>query len=274
MRFSLHPAAALLCAMLVASCSTTTSPPDSADSAPARRLDPNSIADAVPRSEPPSRYGNMDSYVVRGKRYHVMPESRGYREKGIASWYGTKFHGRYTSSREPYDMYAMTAAHTRLPLPTYVRVNNLKNGRSIIVRVNDRGPFHNNRIIDLSYAAATKLGILGKGTGLVEVVAIDPHQNYAEKPVLKSENRKAPPPGAAADMFIQVGAFSSRDNADRLRQRLQLKLEQPVRVHQSQNQGQEFFRVQVGPLADIEQSDSIAQKLAQLGMNETHIVIE
>jgi rare lipoprotein A len=272
MRFSLHPAAALLCAMLVASCSTT--PPDSDDSAPARRLDPNNIADAVPRSEPPSRYGNPDSYVVRGKRYHVMPESRGYREKGIASWYGTKFHGRYTSSREPYDMYAMTAAHTSLPLPTYVKVNNLKNGRSIIVRVNDRGPFHNNRIIDLSYAAATKLGILGKGTGLVEVVAIDPRQTYAEKPAPKSENRKAPPPGATPDMFIQVGAFSNHTNADQLRQRLQHKLEQPVRIHQSQNQGQEFFRVQVGPLADIEQSDAITRKLVQLGMNEMHIVIE
>ena len=276
MRFSLHPAAALLCLMLVASCSTTPPIliPDSRDSAPARQLDPDSIADAVPRIEPQSRYGNPDSYEVFGKRYHVMQESSGYRERGIASWYGTKFHGRYTSSREPYDMYAMTAAHTSLPLPTYVRVNNLQNGRSIVVRVNDRGPFHNNRIIDLSYAAATKLGILGTGTGLVEVVAIDPrHKPVENRPVL-AKNQSSPPVGATPDMFIQVGAFSSRDNANRLRKQLQHKLERPVRIHESQNQGQEFFRVQVGPLADIEQSDAVTRKLAQLGMDEMHIVIE
>ncbi|MES9903121.1 MAG: septal ring lytic transglycosylase RlpA family protein, partial [Sedimenticola sp.] len=152
------PACALL---VVAACSIRPpSFPGSSDndSAPTRRLDPNSIADAVPRAERRSRRGNADSYVVLGKRYHVMANSDGFSQRGIASWYGTKFHGRTTSSGEVYDMYAMTAAHKSLPLPTYVEVTNLNNGRHTIVKVNDRGPFHNNRIIDLSYAAATKLG--------------------------------------------------------------------------------------------------------------------
>ena len=128
----------------------------------------------IPKVEPRSRYGNPSSYVVFGKTYYTLPSSEGYVERGIASWYGKKFHGRPTSSREPYNMYAMTAAHTQLPLPTYVLVTNLKNGKQIIVRVNDRGPFHDNRIIDLSYTAATKLDIVREGTGLVEVRALDP----------------------------------------------------------------------------------------------------
>ena len=130
-------------------------------------------ADPVPRAEPRGRYGNGPVYEVLGKRYEVMDSSRGYRERGVASWYGQKFHGRPTASREPYDMYAMTAAHKSLPLPTYVEVRNLKNGRRIVVRVNDRGPFVHNRIIDLSYSAALKLDMVRDGTSLVEVTAID-----------------------------------------------------------------------------------------------------
>lgn len=131
----------------------------------------------VPRVEPLSKYGNPKSYEVFGKTYYTLPSSHGYVERGIASWYGKKFHGRLTSSREPYDMYAMTAAHTQLPLPTYVQVTNLKNGKQVILRVNDRGPFHGNRVIDLSYTAAMKLDIVKEGTGLVEVRALDP-RNY------------------------------------------------------------------------------------------------
>jgi len=267
--------AALLWVIFLTGCSSPPSlVPDSSDSAPVRRLDPDTIVDAVPRPESRSRYGNPDSYQVFGKRYRVMQESNGYRERGVASWYGTKFHGRYTSNRERYDMYAMTAAHKSLPLPTYVRVNNLQNGRSIVVRVNDRGPFHGNRIIDLSYAAATKLGILGKGTGLVEVVAIDPHNMALNSLQAESAKRRPRAPAATPDMFIQIGAFNSRYNAERLRQQLQHKLGHPVRIDQSESRGQEVFRVQVGPLADIEQSDTVTRKLAQLGMSETHIVVE
>ena len=144
------------------------------DGAPRAKVDVAAIPDAVPKVEPKSRYGNPASYAVYGKRYYPLNASDGYRERGIASWYGTKFHGRRTSSGEPYDMYAMTAAHKTLPLPTYVRVTNLENRRSVVLRVNDRGPFHTNRIIDLSYTAASKLGILSKGTGSVEVLALDP----------------------------------------------------------------------------------------------------
>jgi len=132
------------------------------------------IPDAIPQAEFKSRSGNPETYVIEGVTYRVMDTSDGYREEGIASWYGGYFHGRRTSSGDVYDMYLMTAAHTSLPLPTYVRVTNLDNGRSVVLRVNDRGPFVDDRIIDLSFAAATKLGMADQGTAEVEVVALDP----------------------------------------------------------------------------------------------------
>ena len=135
------------------------------DAAPANPRDVSKVPDAVPRAEPLSRYGNQESYEVYGKTYYTLPTSKGYKAQGKASWYGTKFQGKRTSSGEPYDLYAMTAAHKTLPLPTYVEVTNLKNGRSVIVKVNDRGPFHGDRLIDLSYSAAARLDILQYGTG-------------------------------------------------------------------------------------------------------------
>ena len=254
--------------ILLAGCSTRKPEDKTTDSAPNRTLDPNSIQDAVPRAEPRSRYGNPESYVVFGKRYRVMRSGENHVERGIASWYGTKFHGRRTSSGEPYDMYAMTAAHKTLPLPAYVMVTNLRNGRSAVVKVNDRGPFHENRIIDLSYAAATKLGIIGKGTGLVEIQTIDPGRPY-ETPVAIQTVA-----GAAPELFIQVGAFSSRMNADRLRRRLQSSLEYNVRVLPGLRANSEVYRVQVGPVRNTEQADALSQQLAQQGMNDQHIVIE
>ncbi len=139
-----------------------------------RELDPDSIADAIPRAEPRSKSGNMASYEVDGKRYYTKSDNRGHVERGLASWYGNKFNGRKTSSGERYDMYGMTAAHKTLPLPSYARVTNLENGRSAVVRINDRGPFHGPRVIDLSYAAAVKIGVFPKGSARVEVRAIDP----------------------------------------------------------------------------------------------------
>ncbi|WP_295427783.1 septal ring lytic transglycosylase RlpA family protein [uncultured Thiodictyon sp.] len=139
-----------------------------------RRLDPTGIPDAVPRVEPRSKYGNMASYKVRGKVYRTKQDGRGHVEHGLASWYGKQFNGRRTSSGERYDMYGMTAAHKTLPLPSYARVTNLENGRSAVVRINDRGPFHGTRVIDLSYAAATKIGVFPKGTATVEIRGIDP----------------------------------------------------------------------------------------------------
>jgi rare lipoprotein A len=240
---------------------------ESGDSAPRGGIDVSRIQNAVPRVEPRSRSGNPSSYRVNGHTYHVMQNSYGYVERGIASWYGTKFHGRRTSSGEPYDMYAMTAAHRVLPLPTYAQVTNLRNGRSVVVRVNDRGPFHENRIIDLSYAAAAKLGILGTGTGLVEVRAIDP-------------GRPAPPPPRFASyendpiMYVQVGAFASRDNAERLRARLQGSIPQRIRIQTAYAGGIPLFRVQVGPLANVDQADAVSLQLARMGIQEMQVVIE
>jgi rare lipoprotein A len=166
---------AAICGLLVALGGCASRGGDAADGAPGDRgLNLGDTPDAVPRVEPRSKYGNMATYVVRGKRYYTKPDSHGHVELGMASWYGKKFHGQKTSSGERYDMYSMTAAHKTLPLPTYARVTNVENGRSAVVRINDRGPFHGPRVIDLSYAAATKIGVVSNGTAMVEVRAIDP----------------------------------------------------------------------------------------------------
>ena len=183
---------ALLCAGLILSgCSGSGSKSDGRysihqDRGPEGRVDLSSVPDAVPKVEPKSRGGNKSTYTVWGKKYHVMASSNGYRQRGLASWYGKKFHGHKTSNGETYDMYAMSAAHKALPLPTYARVTNLDNGKSVIVRVNDRGPFHGARLIDLSYAAAFRLDMLRKGTARVEVEAINP-STYSATALEKSE---------------------------------------------------------------------------------------
>ena len=148
--------------------------PGVADTTPDYVPDVDCIAEPVVTHEPPSPVGNRSPYSVLGKKYEVMSRVDGYKEQGTASYYGKKFHGRLTSNREVYDMYAFTAAHKTLPLPSFARVTNLDNGKSVVVRVNDRGPFHEGRVIDLSYAAAVKLGIVARGTGRVEVRALAP----------------------------------------------------------------------------------------------------
>ncbi|MBS0212929.1 MAG: septal ring lytic transglycosylase RlpA family protein [Proteobacteria bacterium] len=165
--------------------------PGVADGAPAVPPDVAKLPEPVPHPEPLSRYGNRSPYVVLGKSYTVLPSAAGYDEKGMASWYGTKFDGRVTSSLEPYDLSQFSAAHRTLPLPSYARVTNLENGRSVIVRINDRGPFHEGRLIDLSYAAAIKLGVNVHGTARVEVQGIDTGQ-----PLPASAT---PPPNIAAN---------------------------------------------------------------------------
>lgn len=229
-----------------------------------------SIPDPTPREEPRSSFGNPDSYVVFGQRYRTLKDGRGYSERGIASWYGSKFHGRRTSSGEPYDMYAMTAAHKSLPLPCYAQVTNLRNNRSVIVRVNDRGPFHDNRLIDLSYTAAWKLGIIGEGTGLVEVTAIDP-----SKPAPAVEPKAAKPvlSKGLPELFLQVGAFGSADNADRLKQRIEEQLQVSVLIEETTGSTQPVYRVQVGPIASVELADHLTQRLDQLGIQNPHVVI-
>lgn len=272
----------LLCLLalpgLLAGCGGVTIIDDS-DSGPEQHPDLSQVRNAVPRDEPLSRYGNPGSYEVLGKTYHVMASSQGYVERGIASWYGTKFHGKRTSSGERYDMFAMSAAHKTLPLPTYVEVTNLRNGRAVIVKVNDRGPFHENRIIDLSYAAAHKLGINQAGTGLVEVRAIDPrHPAPAPAPLLASGTTPAAPiddqPNPAVAMFLQVGAFASRSNAEQLLGRLLGAAVGDVRISQLENAGQTLYRVRIGPLASVEEADRLAESLQRLGIQNGRVVID
>lgn len=254
-------------------------PASERDGPPPRPVDVSKVPDAVPRAEPHSRYGNPDSYVVFGKRYHVMNSAANYRERGIASWYGQKFHGRRTSSGETYNMYEMTAAHTSLPLPTYVHVRNLENGRTVVVKVNDRGPFHDNRIIDMSYAAATRLDMLGKGTALVEVTAIDPGkpaQQYASRQASgsASKSKAMPVSDHSNSFFIQIGAFSELQNAERLRSRLDSIADRFARIHQTVSNGQTIYRVRIGPLSDVNIADRVVAQLAEYNIHEHQIVTE
>jgi rare lipoprotein A len=228
------------------------------------------IPDAVPKEESKSRYGNPESYEVFGKRYYTLNDNRGYNARGIASWYGSKFHGQRTSSGESYDMYAMTAAHKTLPLPSYVRVTNLKNNRSVVVKVNDRGPFHDNRLIDLSYTAAWKLGITAEGTGLVEVVSIDPSSKTEPAKAKQVTPRKS---NMLPELFLQVGAFGNSENAHRLKQQLEVQLNTRVLIQDSEHPERPVYRVQVGPIASVKLADYLSQQLDKLGIADPHVVI-
>ncbi len=244
------------------------------DDAPDTVLDTRYIPDAIPKTETRSKYGNPKSYVVFGKRYYVMNDNNGFTEQGIASWYGKKFHGMRTSSGETYDMHAMTAAHKTLILPAYVEVTSLDNGKKAVVKVNDRGPFHENRIIDLSYSAATKLDIVAKGTALVKIRVLD--SGYTSRQA--SKKRGAPvetksPDHSSGDFFIQVGAFSELRNAETLRRKLNAISDTLVKISQVVVDNRLLYRVRVGPLSDIEYADKIVQQLNQLDEYNHHIVI-
>ena len=242
------------------------------DTAPDEHRDVSALPEPIPKQEPRSRYGNMESYSVWGKTYHVLPDAKGYVAEGNASWYGQKFHGHRTSSGEAFDMYQFTAAHRSLPLPTYVRVTNLDNGKNLVVRVNDRGPFHDNRIIDLSWAAAVRLGIEQAGTGRVRVEALSPSNNTAPGSSVPTAVRAAvdsPPPNTASAattsqrLYLQVGAFQERNSAERLRQSLreQLGLEAEIREQQS------LFRVWLGPYQDDSSRQQMRQQVADAGFD-------
>ena len=231
---------------------------------PGKPINASAIPDATPKPEPRSAYGNPKSYVVFGKRYYVMDSSENYVERGIASWYGAKFHGRRTSSGEPFNMYEITAAHKSLPLPTYVEITNLNNGKKIVAKVNDRGPFHGKRLIDLSYAAAAKLGIFSKGTGYVEVRALSPekslkhtsHQTYEEQ------------------VYIQLGAFENKENAQRLQQKVMSLGVKNTRIYTSHQNGGHLYRVRIGPFPEPEKALSIMSQLAAAGIGDTHTITE
>ncbi len=257
------------------------------------------IPDAVPKVEPLSRSGNASTYVVFGKRYYTKKSSRGHVERGLASWYGKPFHGRKTSSGEVYDMHAMTAAHKTLPLPTYARVTNVENGRSIVVKINDRGPFHGPRIVDLSYTAAVKLGVVKRGTAKVEVRAIDPRRSGSQTnaflarqetptkprrtaplntpappaleqpPAIPQTLAQAPRPPArqGQTLYLQVGAFGDQKNAQRLRALLAKQLaDDPVLILQPPQFGARLYRVRIGPLSDAREAQRISRRVADLGV--------
>lgn len=227
---------------------------------------PDSVPDAIPRPEPRSRKGNPPFYDVLGKRYYVLSSSVGYWERGVASWYGPGFHKVRTSTGESYDMYGMTAAHKTLPLPAYVRVTNLQNGRSVVVRVNDRGPFVGNRIIDLSYTAAGKLDMLRNGTAMVEVRAIDP--------LIPASTAAAAPPAPVPELYVQAGAFSDPANAQRMAERLRGGGYGNIFVRDDQIAGRRMYRVRVGPVRDVAEFDRVVAALARAGIPDAHLAFD
>jgi rare lipoprotein A len=255
------------------------------------------IPDAVPRAEPINP-GNSRPYVVMGKSYAPMTSLAPYKARGIATWYGRRYHGKATSSGEKYDMYAMTAAHTTLPIPSYARVTNLKNGRSVVVRVNDRGPFVDGRIIDLSYTAAHKLGVLAGGNAMVEVESIIPGTSrvmaapaqpappvprpavsppavaHVPEPSVSPLPASEPPPPAAASapqvpvtagaggIYLQLGAFGSRENAESFLARMSAEVDWLAStLHIYPRDG--LFRVHAGPYANQGEAREVADRVSQ-----------
>jgi rare lipoprotein A len=225
-----------------------------------------------------AKYGNPGSYVVFGKRYFVMRSARGFVQRGTASWYGPDFHGKRTSSGETYNMHAMTAAHKTLPLPTMVRVKNLTNGKTVVVKVNDRGPFVNDRIIDLSQAAAKELGVIGPGTAQVEITALTAtdHKSAATEP--RSPVRAIPlqttsVEDSAGEIFLQLGSFGSEVNAINMRNQLQAQNEQAIIISSIDTGSGTFYRVRLGPLLDVNEAESVQKRLLRKGYQNVRIVV-
>lgn len=269
-------------------------------------LDPDNIPDAVPVDEPRTAAGNKTPYTVLGETYDVMPESTGYEQVGKASWYGKKFHGFKTSNGETYSMYQMSGAHRTLPIPSYVRVTNLDNGRSGIVRINDRGPFHSDRVIDVSYAAAVKLGMINSGTARVKVEAITPATSTyaareanrdaltdsgtkrksgrvdidslavahtpATRPVpaeaIAKPASSAPLRANAGSTWLQAGAFRNENSAHALGERIASITGQPVKIETAEG----LHKVRIGPLADPQQVSEISDLLVQNNFGKPQVV--
>lgn len=243
---------------------------------------------------PDADRGNPPFYDVLGERYFVMDSGYGYVEQGIASWYGEAFHGQPTSGGEPYDMYAMTAAHRTLPIPMWVEVTSLENGRRVVVEINDRGPFVDDRIIDLSFRAAEYLGMVEEGTARVEVRALgvpgigpvapaapvtadaDGAGSGSGISILGEALTDSTGPGTRAfpQIFVQVGAFSERENADALAERLRLNgFEDSFVVTDSQGGGP-LHRVRIGPLDDADHTDEVSAGLRSIGIDESQLIFD
>jgi rare lipoprotein A len=287
-------AAACIFGWVLAGCSIAgrkSAPTPTPEIVPPPPANVDSTPDAIPRREPRSAHGNPPFYKVLGRRYVVLATADGYLERGVASWYGPTFHGESTSNGEKYDMYGMTAAHKTLPLPTYARVTNLKNGRSIVVRINDRGPFVANRLIDLSYTAAAKLDMLKEGTTLVEVKSLT-----VQEPDELTRSAEAPPPS----LYVQAGAFADQRNAERVLERLHAgglpsafifappdgappsaqasacspsgqgdSRESPVRAC-----AHPLYRVRLGPISSVPEFDQLAAKLKALGFPDARLAMD
>jgi rare lipoprotein A len=305
----------LCAAVAIGMAACSSAPPRPQSPSPAATPEPEtpppaqSVPDVVPRSESRSRSGNPPFYDVLGKRYFVLSSNVGYLERGVASWYGPGFHKVRTSTGEIYDMYGMSAAHKTLPLPAYVRVTNLQNGRSIVVRVNDRGPFVGNRIIDLSYTAASKLDMLRNGTAMVEVRSLDAAPALAPAPApaleapitaadsapaaapltaspLEATSAAAPLAGSAvagsavtqvavpAALFIQAGAFSDPKNAERLVEKLRGGGYGKIFVRDNEIAGRRMYRVRIGPVPNVAEYDRIVAALARVGVHDAHLALD
>lgn len=278
---SVRSALVFVCAALLAGCVTTPSerPAPPAPPVPAPQ---GPFGDPIPTKPqaqlPPASQGNLPFYEVMGERYHVLPESEGYLEKGVASWYGREFHGRKTSNGEVYDMYGMTAAHKTLPLPTNARVTNVATGKSIVVRINDRGPFKKGRIIDLSYGAARELGFLSAGTTTVEVEALGDPIGPAGPAGPAGPVGEGPAVGdaapAAGAMYVQVGAFGDRVNAERMRETLQREGFREVVIRYDAQARPALFRVRIGPVANATEYDAVVNRVVRLNVGTPRLVVE
>ncbi|MEW5250126.1 septal ring lytic transglycosylase RlpA family protein [Microbulbifer discodermiae] len=277
----------ILAGMILTACSgqprKPATPADGVkDSGPPTPVDMRSVSDPVPVREPIGKAGNKSPYVVNGVRYRVRGDVKGYSEKGQASWYGTKFHGRRTANGEVYNMYAMSAAHKTLPLPSYARVTNLDNGRSVVVRVNDRGPFVPGRIIDLSYTAAQKLGYIDKGVARVEVVALDPETLPVAAGAPIVENNVAAGDKLAEDAsfklpantFLQVGAYGSPDKADKVRSQVSAVVDYPVSISRVIVGGKTLFRVRIGPIAQQQVLAAVRESVRQHSLGLPQVVYD
>ncbi len=255
----LLPALAVLA--LLQACTGSRGPEDppsrysqAQDSAPLKTIAAEDVPDAVPRPDPILAVGNKSPYRVNGVTYEILEDYRNYRERGTASWYGSKFHGHETSNGEIFDLYAASAAHKTLPIPTYALVTNLENGRSVTVRVNDRGPFHSDRIIDLSYGAAVKLGYMEKGTAEVEVQILN---------VAGVDDRRDAPDSHYR--YLQLGAYGAEDSARRLQAELQPLVSAPVFISEVDSQGKRLYRVRIGPVASADEMAQVQQQLESAG---------
>jgi len=257
---------ALLAALLVVSCSTKPAKVEEPQDGPSQALlTAADVADAVPVAEPLARYGNHSPYEVFGKTYYVLPSNKSYHERGIASWYGSKFHGRKTSSGEPYDMHLATAAHKTLPLPSYAEVTNLDNGKKVIVKINDRGPFKHDRLIDMSYGAALRLGMTATGTARVDVRVIDVGEH---NPTVAYNVADRSSSADTDGTWLQVGAYGKREGAEKLAGQLEKASLSPVSIHDVDD----LFRVWLGPYRSTAEVDSVIARAIELGFERPHRV--